>query len=62
MTTDETLDRQLRVVRQIAAHRPAGPNYAAYERFKAEFEADHPDAAPETYTRAMQVFAAACGV
>lgn len=60
--TDETIERQLRVVRQIAAQRPAGPNYAAYERLKAEFQADHPDAPPEVYTRAMRAFAAACGV
>lgn len=60
--TDEILERQLRVVRQIAAQRPAGPDYTAYERFKAEFQRDHPDVTPAEYTRAMRAIAAACGV
>lgn len=60
--TDETLERRLRVVRQIAAQRPAGPNYAAYERLKAELVREFPCLTGAEYDRAVAVIAKATGV
>lgn len=38
------------------------PDYREYERRKAEWSAEHPDATPDEYTRAMRVIARECGV
>ena len=37
-------------------------SYACYERLKAEWRAEHPDATPEEYERAMRRIAEQCGV
>lgn len=55
------LERRLRLVRQICAQRPY-PDYAAYERFKAEIVRDCPDLEPAEYERAMREIARATGV
>lgn len=56
------LDRWLARVRQIGAHRPHRADYAAYERFMAEFHRAFPQATADQYARAKHVAAAAAGV
>lgn len=55
------LERRLRLVRQICAQRPY-PDYAAYERFKAEIVRDFPRLSGAEYDRAVAVIAKAAGV
>jgi hypothetical protein len=56
------LERHLRVVRTIGAHRPAAPDYVAYGRMKAELVRDFPDLEPAEYSRAVREIARATGV
>lgn len=57
------LERHLRVVRQICAHRPSGvSNDEAYRRMKADLERAFPDLDPAEYSRAVREIARATGV
>lgn len=55
-------DRFMGLMTHLAAMRADRPCVALYERWKADFVRDCPDATPEQYAAAMQAIARAAGV
>ena len=49
----EAINRTLMHFRELAVNAPALPSWPLYERFKAEFDRDHPGIDPITYERAL---------